>query len=284
MCIRTIPAAYWEKALLLGSLNGMKIDNMREQHTNKIDFAPPKKAEKELTAQERKTSPDYPETDEPKTTGFISISTGSGLAEIFTNLGVDQIIEGGQTMNPSTEDILNAIERVSARNIIILPNNGNIILAAQQAAKLTKDKRVEVIPTRTVPEGITAMINFSGAEDLTQDIEAMTACLSDVKTGMVTYAVRDTSFGERKINAGDILGMLSGEIAVVEKDVETGAKRLLDSAIGEDNDMVSIYYGQDVSFSEAEKIVKYVEETYPYCEVELHCGNQPLYYYIISVE
>lgn len=269
------PGLALEKALTIGSLSGLKIDNMRLQHTNKIDFSDNSKEKKADLK---------PKQMPKKDTGFISVSAGSGLSEIFHNLGVDEIIEGGQTMNPSTEDILNAIEKINADNIMILPNNKNIILAAEQAANLTKNKNVAVLPSKTIPEGISAMINYDKNDSFLNAFETMKESMDGVTTGLVTFAVRDTAFGENTIAQGDILGMLGGDIVLVAKNISEGTKELLDKAITEDSDMVSIYYGSDVTKTEAEKIQEYVEKTYPDCEVELQCGNQPLYYYIISVE
>ena len=265
------PGLALEKALTIGSLSGLKIENMREQHTNIIDFGGNKKAEVK--------------NNEPaKELGFISVSVGSGLSDIFKNLGVDEIIEGGQTMNPSTEDILNAVEKINAKNIIVLPNNKNIILAAEQAAKLSKDKKIHVVPSKTIPEGITAMINYNIGEGVEENVSNMTDSLSYVKTAMVTYAVRETSIDDKKIEEGDILGMLGGNISVVSKDIMEGTKELIDNAIDEDSEMISIYYGSDVKEEDADELAQYIEEKYPDCEVEVQMGNQPLYYYIISVE
>lgn len=265
------PGLALEKALTIGSLSGLKIENMREQHTNIIDFGGNKKAEVK--------------NNEPaKELGFISVSVGSGLSDIFKNLGVDEIIEGGQTMNPSTEDILNTVEKINAKNIIVLPNNKNIILAAEQAAKLSKDKKIHVVPSKTIPEGITAMINYNIGEGVEENVSNMTDSLSYVKTAMVTYAVRETSIDDKKIEEGYILGMLGGNISVVSKDIMEGTKELIDNAIDEDSEMISIYYGSDVKEEDADELAQYIEEKYPDCEVEVQMGNQPLYYYIISVE
>ncbi len=265
------PGLALEKALTIGSLSGLKIENMREQHTNIIDFGGNKKAEVK--------------NNEPaKELGFISVSVGSGLSDIFKNLGVDEIIEGGQTMNPSTEDILNAVEKINAKNIIVLPNNKNIILAAEQAAKLSKDKKIYVVPSKTIPEGITAMINYNIGEGVEENVSNMIDSLSYVKTAMVTYAVRETSIDDKKIEEGDILGMLGGNISVVSKDIMEGTKELIDNAIDEDSEMISIYYGSDVKEEDADELAQYIEEKYPDCEVEVQMGNQPLYYYIISAE
>jgi DAK2 domain fusion protein YloV len=265
------PGNVIEKALTIGAPNGLKIDNMRIQHTNKIDFT---------TINEKPVV----EALEKKEIGFISISMGSGLSEIFKNLGVDQIIEGGQTMNPSTADILNAINKVNAKNIIVLPNNKNIILAAEQAAKLTTDKTVFVLPSATVPEGIAAMINYDAATNVDNCFQIMKESIGLVKTCSVTYAVRDTSLGEIKITEGDILGILGGEIEVVAKNIEEATKELVAKAISDESEVISVFYGADVEKEDAEKIVTFLNETYPDCEVELHLGNQPLYYYIISIE
>lgn len=267
------PGLAIEKALTIGSLSGLKIDNMRQQHTNKIDFSNHKK---EKIKEEKSLE---------KEIGFISVSSGSGLSKIFENLGVDQVIEGGQTMNPSTEDILNAIQKINAKNIMILPNNKNIILAAQQAAELTENKNVYVLPSKTIPEGISALIAHEGNHETIEiAFEAMKESMEDVTTAMLTYAIRDTQMGEKKIKKGDILGILNDEIVVVSKEIQSAVEELADKAITQDSDIVSIYYGSDVTDTDAKKIKEYVEKNYPDCEVELQCGNQSLYYYIISVE
>jgi len=264
------PGQAIEKALTIGALNGLKIDNMRIQHTSKIEF--------EKTGAEEKK-------DEPrKEKGFVSVSMGDGIAEIFRNLGADEIVSGGQTMNPSTEDILNAVEKVNADNVFILPNNKNIILASEQAAKIVKDKKIFVVPTTSVPEGLSALINYDASQSAEEALEAMKESISLVKTCMVTYAVRDTAIGETKIAEGDILGMLGGKIEVVAKDIKEGTCQLLDKAVDEDSEMISIYYGRDVTEDDAQEIAAYVEEKYPECELEVVSGGQPLYYYIISVE
>lgn len=276
------PGLAIEKALSIGSLSGLKIDNMREQHTNRIDFtvktpAKVKVAEK-IQVEEKKVE------QLQKAIGFVSISAGRGLSDIFKNLGVDVIIEGGQTMNPSTEDILNAIDQINAENIIILPNNKNIILAAEQAVDLCESKKLFVVPTRSVPEGISAMFCNAeglGAEEMT---EAMKEAIQAVSTVSVTYAVRDTCFGDKEIAEGDILGMLNDEITVVAKNVSEGTKEVLKQAVTEDNEMISIYYGSDVTEEDAQEIADFIKENYPDCEVETQKGDQPLYFYIISVE
>ncbi len=269
------PGKAIEKALEIGPLNGLKIDNMRIQHTNKIDFA---------NKIENSRIPEGPAVAESKETGFISISMGGGISEIFQNLGVDEVIEGGQTMNPSTEDILTAIGKVNAENIFILPNNKNIILAAEQAAKLTKDKNIMVVHSKTVPEGIAAMINYDSAVKAEDCLAAMEESISLVKTCSVTYAVRDTEIDGVEIKEGDILGMIGGNIEVVSKDIPQGAAEVVRKAVDDDSEVISIYYGSDVTESDARKLADEIEENFPECEVEIHNGGQPLYYYIISVE
>lgn len=276
------PGLAIEKALTIGSLSGLKIDNMREQHTNRIDFNAV--ANSVVKASEKTPTEEKKEVLPKKDIGFVSISAGKGLTDIFKNLGVDEIIEGGQTMNPSTEDILNAVAKINAENIIILPNNKNIILAAEQAVDLCEDKKLFVVPTRSVPEGISAM--FCNAEGLAAEemVEEMKEAIQAVSTVSVTYAVRDTCFGDKEITEGDILGMLNDEITVVAKDVAEGTKEVLKKTVTEENEMVSIYYGSDVTEDDAQEIAAFIEENYPDCEVEIQSGNQPLYFYIISVE
>ena len=263
------PGLAIEKALTIGSLTGLKIDNMREQHTSKISF----------TAEEQ-AAPEQPR----KEVGFVSISAGEGLTKIFKNLGVDEVIEGGQTMNPSTEDILNAVDKINADHIFVLPNNKNIILAAEQAAKLVEGKKLHVIPSRSVPEGICAMFCFEEGADPDGMEEAMKDAITQVDTATVTYAVRDTSIGDKEIKAGNILGMLNEQIEVVAEDVMEGTKELIRASITEDSEVIGIYYGSDATEEDAEELAAFIEEEYPDCEVEIQNGGQPLYYYIISVE
>lgn len=264
------PGLAIERALEIGSLSGLKIDNMREQHTNKINFSA--------------AAAEAPQETVRKGLGFISISTGDGLTAIFKNLGVDEVIAGGQTMNPSTEDILNAVEKVNADHIFILPNNKNIILAAEQAAALSEDKKLHVIPTRSVPEGISAL--FSREDGMAPEAleEAMKDAMQTVDTAQVTFAVRDTSIGDKEIHEGNILGMLNDQIAVVAEEIAEGTKELLQKAVTEDSEMISIYYGADVTREDAEAIAAFAEEHYPDCDIEVQDGGQPLYYYIIAVE
>ena len=272
------PGLAIEKALTIGSLSGLKIDNMREQHTNKINFAAD--APKVAPAPEAAPVAEQPKKD----VGFVSISAGEGLTSIFKNLGVDEVIEGGQTMNPSTEDILNAVDKINADHIFVLPNNKNIILAAEQAAKLSEDKKLHVIPSRSVPEGISAMFCFEHEADPDDMEEAMKEAIQMVNTATVTYAVRDTSIGDKEIKEGNILGMLNDQIEVVAEDVMEGTKELIKASVTEDSEVVGIYYGADATEEDAEELAAFIEENYPDCEVEVQSGGQPLYYYIISVE
>lgn len=265
------PGLALEKALILGELSGLKIDNMRQQHTNRIDFTNSQKQQVEQ------------KIEEMKEVGFVAISSGDGLAEIFQNLGADKVIQGGQTMNPSTEDILNAIEKVNAKTVFVLPNNKNIILAGEQAAKLTEDKKVLVIPSKTIPQGITAMLNITEKEpeQIKQD---MIESMKNVVSANVTYAVRETVFDGKNIKQGDIIGMQEDTISVISENPEKGAQELLDKIVTEDAEMISIYYGADVTQQQAETVKIYAENNFPDCDVELQKGGQPLYYYIIAVE
>ena len=267
------PGLAIEKALTIGSLSGLKIDNMREQHTNKINFsAEAPKAE-------------APKAEQPKKdVGFVSISAGEGLTKIFKNLGVDEVIEGGQTMNPSTEDMLNAIKKVNADHIFILPNNKNIIMAANQARDLTEDKEIIVIPSKTVPQGITALVNF--IPDLTpeENLENMTAEMERVQTAQITYAVRNTSIDGMEIHEGDIMAIGDHGMLAVDTSVLGAAKAALEAMLNEDSELVTIYYGSDVTEADAEAFRKQAEEEFPDKEIELQYGGQPIYYYMISAE
>lgn len=268
------PGLALEKALTLGELSGLKIDNMRQQHTNRIDFTNSQKQYTEQTEQK---------TQEIKEIGFVAISSGDGLAEIFQNLGADEVIQGGQTMNPSTEDILNAIEKVNAKAVFVLPNNKNIILAGEQAAKLTENKKVLVIPSKTIPQGITAMLNITEKqpEQIKQD---MMESMKNVVSANVTYAVRETVFDGKNIKQGDIIGMQEDTISVISENPEECAQELLNKIVTEYAEVISIYYGADVTQQQAEKVKMYAENHFPDCDVELQRGGQPLYYYIIAVE
>ena len=276
------PGLAIQKALTYGQLSKMKIDNMREEHQEKLIRDAEKLAEeqaKEEAAYEEK------KTAEPrKAMGFITVSIGAGMNEIFKELGADYIIEGGQTMNPSTEDMLNAIDQVNADTVFILPNNKNIILAANQAKSVVEDKDIIVIPTKTVPQGITAIINFMPDADVKTNEEAMLEEIKNVKTGQMTYAVRDTHIDDKEIHEGDIMGIGDSGILAVGKDLEETTKELIANLVDEDSELISIYYGEEVSEEEAEKFAGEIEELYPDVDVDIQFGGQPIYYYVLAVE
>ena len=276
------PGLAIQKALTYGQLSKMKIDNMREEHQEKLIRDAEKLAEeqaKEEAAYEEK------KTAEPrKAMGFITVSIGAGMNEIFKELGADYIIEGGQTMNPSTEDMLNAIDQVNADTVFILPNNKNIILAANQAKSLVEEKEIIVIPTKTVPQGITAIINFMPDADAKTNEEAMLEEIKNVKTGQMTYAVRDTHIDDKEIHEGDIMGIGDSGILAVGKDLEETTKELIANLVDEDSELISIYYGEEVSEEEAEKFAGEIEELYPDVDVDIQFGGQPIYYYVLAVE
>ena len=276
------PGLAIQKALTYGQLSKMKIDNMREEHQEKLIRDAEKLAEeqaKEEAAYEEK------KTAEPrKAMGFITVSIGAGMNEIFKELGADYIIEGGQTMNPSTEDMLNAIDQVNADMVFILPNNKNIILAANQTKSLVEDKEIIVIPTKTVPQGITAIINFMPDADAKTNEEAMLEEIKNVKTGQMTYAVRDTHIDDKEIHEGDIMGIGDSGILAVGKDLEETTKELIANLVDEDSELISIYYGEEVSEEEAEKFAGEIEELYPDVDVDIQFGGQPIYYYVLAVE
>lgn len=276
------PGMAFEKALEYGQLTKMKVDNMREEHNQKVVAQSEMQAAVAADAMKKNSK----KPAEHKQFGFVTIAAGSGIAEIFEGLGVDQVIEGGQTMNPSTEDILNACDMVNADVIFVLPNNKNIILAAQQAASIVEDKKIVVIPTKTVPQGITAMINYESARSAEENEEAMTDSLSTVSTGQVTYAVRDTSIDGKEINKDDILGLGDKGLLAVGKKIDETLLDMLDVMVSdnEDAELVSVYYGEDVTEEQAEEIVSAIEEKYPEMDVELQHGGQPIYYYLVSVE
>ena len=265
------PGLAIQEALKHGSLSKIKIDNMREEHQEKLI----KDAEK--LAKEQKEEP-------RKEMGFISVSIGAGVNEIFNGLGVDYIIEGGQTMNPSTEDMLNAIDHVNADNIFILPNNKNIVLAANQAASLVEDKKIIVIPTKTIPQGITALINFIPDQSAEENAERMTEELENVKTGQVTYAVRDTVIDDKEIKQGDYMGIGDKSILAVGKDIKSTTEDMVAEMVDEESAIICIYYGEEVTEEDANALGAALEEKYPEVEVEIHFGGQPIYYYVISVE
>lgn len=273
------PGLAIQRALTYGSLSKIKIDNMREEHEEKLikDAAKIAEQQKAKEAEEKANEP-------RKEMGFISVSIGEGMNEIFRGLGVDYIIEGGQTMNPSTEDMLQAIDHVNADNIFILPNNKNIILAANQAVDLVEDKNIFVIPTKTIPQGITALVNFIPDHSAEENAAAMTGELDSVKTGQVTYAVRDTELDGKVIKQDDFMGIGDKSILSVGKELAPTTLEMVDEMIDEDSAIVSIYYGQDSSEEAATELANAIEEKYPDVEVEINDGGQPIYYYVISVE
>ncbi len=271
------PGLAIQRALTYGSLSRMKIDNMREEHQEKLIKESEKLAEQQKAEREKKAEPRKPY-------GFISVSAGEGLDEIFRGIGADYLIEGGQTMNPSTEDMLNAIDRVNADTVYILPNNKNIILAAEQAKGLVEDKKVVVIPSKTIPQGITAIINFAADLSPEDNERNMIEEMSRVKTGQITYAVRNTVIDDIEIQEGDIMALGDDGILAVGKDIESTVLHSLKSMVEEESELVTIYYGKDVNQDDANVLKEKAEEIFSTCEVELHAGGQPIYYYLISVE
>lgn len=275
------PGLAIQKALTYGQLTSMKIDNMREEHHERVIENAAQKA------QEQKMAEDNIEkaVNEPrKKAGFIAVSAGEGLSKIFKELGVDYVIEGGQTMNPSTDDILSAIEKVNADNIFILPNNKNIILAANQAKELTEDKNIIVIPSKTVPQGISAVINYIHDGDITENTDKMTDGMKYTKSGEVTYAVRDTVIDGKNISQGNIMGIGDNGIISVCDSVDRAVLEMLNTLVDEDTSIISLYYGADVGENDAKALSKKISDTYSGLDVELQFGGQPVYYYLLSVE
>ena len=270
------PGLAIQKALTYGQLSRMKIDNMREEHQEKL-IKDAEKAAAQQASEKKKKEPRKP-------VGFIAVSIGEGMNGIFRELGADYIIEGGQTMNPSTDDMLSAIDEVNADHIFILPNNKNIILAANQAQSLTDDKDIIVIPTKTVPQGITAIISYMPEADVDTNIEALEEAIKNVKTGQVTYAVRDTHIDDKEIHEGDIMGIGDRGILAVGQSVEETTKEMLAQLVDEESELISLYFGQDVLEEDAENFAQEVEELYPDVDVDVHMGGQPIYYYVLAVE
>ena len=263
------PGKAIEKGLSYGALTSMKIDNMREEHEERLNLT--------RQAEEKKTAP-------RKDMGFVAVSIGRGLNDIFRELGADYLIEGGQTMNPSTEDMLNAIGQVNADHVFILPNNKNIILAAQQAKALVEDKEIIIIPTKTVPQGISALIAFEAESSVEENEAAMTEMMNGVKTGEVTYAVRDTTIDGKTIKVDDIMGIDDNGIQEVGNDVEVVTLGLLRSMVDKESELICIYYGNETPEEKAVQLSKKAEELYPDCEVQMEYGGQPIYYFLLSVE
>ena len=281
------PGLALQKALTFGSLSKIKIDNMREEHQEKLikdsqKLAAQQKAEEEAyeAAQAEEKTNNMP----AKEMGFVSVSIGEGMNEVFRGLGVDYLIEGGQTMNPSTEDMLNAIEHVNAKTVFILPNNKNIIMAANQAVDLVEDKQIIVIPTKTIPQGITALVNYIPDHSAEENKEQMMAEIENVKTGQVTYAVRDTEIDGKTIKQNDFMGIGDKSILSVGTDLRATTLEMVDAMVDEDSAIVSIYFGSDSDEDSANELAAAIEEKYPGVEVEVNDGGQPIYYYVISVE
>lgn len=281
------PGLALQKALTFGSLSKIKIDNMREEHQEKLikdsqKLAVQQKAEEE--AYEAALADEKTNNMPAKEMGFVSVSIGEGMNEVFRGLGVDYLIEGGQTMNPSTEDMLNAIEHVNAKTVFILPNNKNIIMAANQAVDLVEDKQIIVIPTKTIPQGITALVNYIPDHSAEENKEQMMAEIENVKTGQVTYAVRDTEIDGKTIKQNDFMGIGDKSILSVGTDLRATTLEMVDAMVDEDSAIVSIYFGSDSDEDSANELAAAIEEKYPDVEVEVNDGGQPIYYYVISVE
>lgn len=281
------PGLALQKALTFGSLSKIKIDNMREEHQEKLikdsqKLAAQQKAEEE--AYEAAKADEKTNSMPEKEMGFVSVSIGEGMNEVFRGLGVDYLIEGGQTMNPSTEDMLNAIEHVNAKTVFILPNNKNIIMAANQAVDLVEDKQIIVIPTKTIPQGITALVNYIPDHSAEENKEQMMAEIENVKTGQVTYAVRDTEIDGKTIKQNDFMGIGDKSILSVGTDLRATTLEMVDAMVDEDSAIVSIYFGSDSDEDSANELAAAIEEKYPDVEVEVNDGGQPIYYYVISVE
>ena len=281
------PGLALQKALTFGSLSKIKIDNMREEHQEKLikdsqKLAAQQKAEEE--AYEAAQADEKISNMPAKEMGFVSVSIGEGMNEVFRGLGVDYLIEGGQTMNPSTEDMLNAIEHVNAKTVFILPNNKNIIMAANHAVDLVEDKQIIVIPTKTIPQGITALVNYIPDHSAEENKELMMAEIENVKTGQVTYAVRDTEIDGKTIKQNDFMGIGDKSILSVGTDLRATTLEMVDAMVDEDSAIVSIYFGSDSDEDSANELAAAIEEKYPDVEVEVNDGGQPIYYYVISVE
>ncbi|MBR1892840.1 MAG: DAK2 domain-containing protein, partial [Lachnospiraceae bacterium] len=276
------PGLVFEEALKYGALTSLKVDNMRKEHNERL-FKLEGGKYKEKTEDDT-AAPEEAPAEEKKPYGFVTVSSGEGLSEVFKGLGADRIIAGGQTMNPSTDDLLQAINSINADVVYVLPNNKNIVLAAKQAAQLAEGREVIVIPSKTIPQGITAMINFIPDYSAEENKEAMCASLESVKSGEVTYAVRDTEIDGKKIANGDIMGIDDKGICAVGKEIEDTTIELIDNLADEDSEVITIYYGEGMSEDDAESLRSKVEEKYSDAEVEATYGGQPVYYYVVSVE
>lgn len=278
------PGAVLEKALAIGYLDNIKIENMHIQHTNKIDFEQSSILDTN-NKEEKKAESDNKDNDiENKNIGFIAVSSGAGFKELFISLGADIVVEGGQSMNPSTEDFIEAIESVEADNIIIFPNNKNIILSANQAASLTEDKNITVIPTKSIPQGVSALLNYSELKSVQENAKQMEDLIKHVRTGQITYAVRATVIEDKEIKEGDILCMVDGKIELVAQSLQPGAKALLDIMLKDGGEVLSIFYGEAATSETAQELLEYVSDKYTDVEAEVQNGGQPIYHYIFSVE
>ena len=278
------PGRAFEKGLEYGQLTRMKVDNMREEHEEKLFNSDVVRAAREEEEKRKAEAEENARNAERKESAFVAVTIGDGLAELFRGLGVDAVIEGGQTMNPSTDDMLHAIKEANAENVYILPNHKNIILAANQARDLVTDCNVYVVPTKTVPQGIASVVNFVPGKDPETNFEDMTEELANIKSGEVTYAIRDTTIDGTEIKSGDIMGIGDDGILAVGADVEHVVLHMLDKMIDEDSELVSLYYGEKYSEEDASALAEMIEEKYPDIEVEVNYGGQPLYYVILSVE
>ena len=278
------PGRAFEKGLEYGQLTRMKVDNMREEHEEKLFNSDVVRAAREEEEKRKAEAEENARNAERKESAFVAVTIGDGLTELFRGLGVDAVIEGGQTMNPSTDDMLHAIKEANAENVYILPNNKNIILAANQARDLVTDCNVYVVPTKTVPQGIASVVNFVPGKDPETNFEDMTEELANIRSGEVTYAIRDTTIDGTEIKSGDIMGIGDEGILAVGADVEHVVLHMLDKMIDEDSELVSLYYGEKYSEEDASALAEMIEEKYPDIEVEVNYGGQPLYYVILSVE
>lgn len=271
------PGVVLTKALTFGPLTKMKIENMREQHKSLLGIDNDNAAAERAQSQEDLN-------EEPKDYGFVTIARGEGIAKIFADLGVEQVIEGGQTMNPSTEDIINSINKINAKTVFVLPNNKNIIMAANQAVDLIEDKKVVVVPTKTIPQGITAITMFNHDGSIEENEETMNEAIDQVISGDVTFAVKDTEDNGRTIKEGDILGIKEGKITEIGKDVYDVCKDLIGDMVTEDSELITLFYGEDCEEDKVNELVEKLEELYPDMDVQCFEGKQPLYYFITSVE
>ena len=277
------PGKAFEKGLEYGQLTRCKVDNMREEHNERVFMA----KEMHYVDSPKVEEPAVEETtfdEPPKKYGFVAVSAGDGMSTIFEEIGVDYVIHGGQTMNPSTDDILSAIKHVNAENVYILPNNKNIVLAANQASDICEDKKIFVIPSSTIPQGIAAMLSYNEAAEPEENLETMKSALGDVKTGEVTFAIRDTSVEGKEIRKNNIMGISDNGIDVVGTEVDQVTKDLVESLVDEDSGLITLYYGEDISEEDANALSDYLAEKYEDLDVDVRFGGQPIYYYILSVE